>query len=213
VDEERQAYLSAIERTFVTLRGRGFMLSPKEVALVDRWFQAGVPARIVIRTLQEGFARRTQRRQAPPSTLTYFESQIDSAIDDWSRKHTSSPVPQSADEDSPEAQVGAALCVLIEVASSPEVLALLDGLRAELHPSPQEHDVYSLTMALDERIVAGLSEMLGEEERSKMTQTAHQVAMNAGNMSARARAGLEQAELARVIRAHFKLPRLSESLS
>jgi hypothetical protein len=213
VNEERRAYLSAIERTFVTLRGRGFMLSPKEVALVDQWFQAGVPARIVIRTLQEGFARRTQRRQAPPSTLTYFESQIDAAIGDWSRKLTSAPVQEMLEEGSPASQVESGLSVLIEAASSPEVVALLDGLRVELSSTAQEQDVYSLTMALDERIVAGLSEMLGEEERSKMTQTAHQVAMSAGNMSARARAGLEQAELARSIRAHFQLPRLSESLS
>lgn len=189
------------------------MLSPKEVALVDRWFQSGVPARVVIRTLQEGFSRRTQRRQAPPSTLTYFESQIEAAIEDWGRKHTSAPPQVASEEASPASQVQVALEVLIDVASSPAVVTLLDGLRVELASAPEEQDVYSLTMALDERIVAGLRELLSEEERSTMIETAHQVAMSAGNMSARARASLEQAELARSIRAHFDLPRLSESLS
>ncbi len=212
MNAERQTYLNAIERTFITLRGRGFMLSPKEVALVDQWFHAGVPARIVIRTLQEGFARRTQRRQAPPSTLSYFESQIDSAIEDWSRKHTAAPVSTSLDQGSVETQLIAAFDVLIAASVSAEVTGLLEQLRGEFDPSPTDVDVYSLTTDLDERIVAGLSGMLSDEERSKMTQTAREVAMSAREMSARARAGLEEAELARAIRAHFQLPPLSECL-
>jgi len=209
---ERQAYLSAIERTFVTLRGRGFMLSPKEVALVDRWFQAGVPARVVIRTLQDGFARRTQRRQAPPSTLTYFESQIDAAIDEWHRKHTSGPVTAPSEVDSAGAQLGAAFEVVIEAAVSPEVRSLLERVQAELGAVAEDVDVYSLTTDLDERIVAGLSELLSDEERSNMTQAACEVARSAGNMSARARARLEAAEFARTVLAHFHVSQLSESL-
>ena len=101
------------------------MLSPKEVALVDRWHQAGVPVRVVIRTLQEGFARRTQRRQAPPSTLTYFESQIDAAIDDWHRKHTGGPAITPPEEGSPASQLSAAFEAVIEASASIEVKALL----------------------------------------------------------------------------------------
>ncbi|MBD90586.1 MAG: hypothetical protein CL940_09625 [Deltaproteobacteria bacterium] len=210
---ERQAYLSAIERTFVTLRGRGFMLSPKEVALVDRWFEAEVPARVVIRTLQDGFARRSQRRQPPPSTLTYFESQIEVAIDDWHRKHTGAPTTSSIEEETPGTQVSAAFDVLIAASSSPQVEALLNRLRSEIEPVDDDVDVYALTTDLDERIVAGLSDLLGDEERSKMAQASRQAGMSASSMSARARARLEAAELARATRAHFQIPSLSESLA
>mgnify|MGYP004390752425 CR=1 FL=1 len=188
------------------------MLSPKEVALVDRWFQAGVPARVVIRTLQDGFARRTQRRQAPPSTLTYFESQIDAAIDDWHRKHTAAPVSAPLEEGSPSAQLDAAFGAVIAAAASIEVKEFLERVQTEVGSVSEDVDVYSLTTDLDERIVAGLSELLGEEERLKMTQAASAVAMSAGNMSARARARIEAAEFAQAIRTHFQISELSESL-
>ena len=212
MNEERRSYLSAIERTFVTLRGRGFMLSPKEVALVDRWFQAGVPVRVVIRALQEGFERRAKRRQAPPGSLTYFESQIDVAIDDWHRKHTGAPAVSTTEDGSPGAQLAEAFEIVITAVRSDDARVFLEELRESLAPIPDDADVYALTTDLDGRIVSGLSELLSDEERLTMKQASRETGMSAAHMSARARARLEAAEFDRAVRAHYQIPSLSESL-
>ena len=188
------------------------MLSPKEVALVDRWFQAGVPVRVVIRALQEGFERRAKRRQAPPGSLTYFESQIDVAIDDWHRKHTGAPAGSTTEDGSPGAQLAEAFEIVITAVRSDDARVFLEELRESLAPIPDDADVYALTTDLDGRIVSGLSELLSDEERLTMKQASRETGMRAAHMSARARARLEAAEFDRAVRAHHQIPSLSESL-
>jgi hypothetical protein len=212
LEATRQAYLSTIERTFVSLRGRGFMLSAKEVALVDRWHASGVPARVVVRALHEGFDRRAKRRQAAPSSLAYFEGQVERAIEDWQRRHPGAAFRNLGPETSVSERLVAALGRLIDDASSTEVGGALEGVRTSLGALDADEDVSTLTTRLDGMIVAALAEILSPEERTEVSERAHQTALAAGTMSDQARAGIEAAEFARAVRTHCEVASLMEVL-
>jgi len=210
VEAERQAYLRTIEQTFVKLRGRGFMLSPKEVSLVDSWYRAGVPARIIVRALHEGFERRAQRRQAPPGSLAYFESPIEAAVLDWKKRHPNAAFEDAAEEASLHEQVEGAFARMVSSASSPEVAAILETVRDAGRRFDEEESFSALTLRLDGQIVEALAQLLSPEERSRLDESVRETVEQAGRMSAKALAGLRAATAARAIRGHFGVESLLE---
>lgn len=54
-------YLAEIERAFLALAGRGLMLSSADMALVDQWHRAGIPAEVVLAGLGAAFDRPQPR--------------------------------------------------------------------------------------------------------------------------------------------------------
>lgn len=54
-------YFQAIETTFIALRGAPLLLSPSDYQLTKRWYEAGVPLRLVERKLVEIFERRRKK--------------------------------------------------------------------------------------------------------------------------------------------------------
>lgn len=55
-----QQYFQAIEERFLELRGAPLLLSPSDWRVVQRWNRAGIPLDLVLRTLDELFARRRE---------------------------------------------------------------------------------------------------------------------------------------------------------
>lgn len=85
MDPERAAYLKAIEQRFLELRGRGLMLSPRDVMLVDQWRERGVPTRVVLGAIEAGVERylETHPHEASiPSSLAYFAGHVDRAVNE-----------------------------------------------------------------------------------------------------------------------------------
>mgnify|MGYP001828945174 FL=1 len=56
-----QSYFEAIEETFVRLRGSPLLLSPTDWQVSKEWFEAGIPLDLVVRALEDVFARRKER--------------------------------------------------------------------------------------------------------------------------------------------------------
>ncbi len=70
-DEAEIAYYRTIEDHFAALRGTPFLLSPKDFALLRRWWQEGVPLAAVLAGLGEVWERRLDRDEDPVSSITY----------------------------------------------------------------------------------------------------------------------------------------------
>jgi len=70
------AYLSAVERAFLTRAGRGLMLSPADIALVERWARAEMPVAVVLDGLEAAFARPPAR---PVRGLAFARAAVESA--------------------------------------------------------------------------------------------------------------------------------------
>jgi hypothetical protein len=78
-----QAYFRTIEELFVRRRGAPLLLSPADWQTAQRWRRAGVPLELVLRTVEELFDRRAQRRKPRRvNSLRYFAAAVDAAWDE-----------------------------------------------------------------------------------------------------------------------------------
>ena len=70
-DEDELAYYRAVEDHFAALRGTPFLFSPKDFALLRRWWHEGVPLAAVLAGIGEVWERRREREADPVSSLAY----------------------------------------------------------------------------------------------------------------------------------------------
>lgn len=68
---EELAYYRAVEDLFARLRGTPFLLTPKDFALLRRWWQEAVPLAAVAAGVAEVFERSRERGADPVSSLAY----------------------------------------------------------------------------------------------------------------------------------------------
>ena len=68
---EELAYYRAVEDLFARLRGTPFLLTPKDFALLRRWWQEAVPLAAVATGVAEVFERSRERGGDPVSSLAY----------------------------------------------------------------------------------------------------------------------------------------------
>jgi hypothetical protein len=71
MNPQELAYYRAVEDLFARLRGTPFLLTPKDFALLKRWWVEGVPLAAVVAGLGEAFAGRRERGEDPVSSLSY----------------------------------------------------------------------------------------------------------------------------------------------
>ena len=73
-------YYTRIENTIVALRGGGFILSPRDFQILEDWYERGVPAELVIATLEEVFAKKADRPESRrPWTIAYCRRPVERA--------------------------------------------------------------------------------------------------------------------------------------
>jgi hypothetical protein len=70
-EEDELAYYRAVEDHFAALRGTTFLFSPKDFALLRKWWREGVPLAAVLAGLGEVWERRRERAEDPVSSLAY----------------------------------------------------------------------------------------------------------------------------------------------
>jgi hypothetical protein len=80
---EDQAYFRAIEDRFLALRGRATLLSAEDWQTARSWRRLGVPLELVVRVLEELFARQRDRRpKRGISSLRYFRAAVEAAFEE-----------------------------------------------------------------------------------------------------------------------------------
>lgn len=93
VDRER-VYVRRIERRFLGLRESGFYLSSKDFMLLLDWHGRGVPAEIVIRAIEEVFARAAAANGTRKIlSITYCRHAVEEA---WEERRTALLGPPAA---------------------------------------------------------------------------------------------------------------------
>ena len=213
MDPERAAYLKDIEDTFVSLRGRGFMLSPRDVGLVDDWRTRGVPSRLVVCILRTG-ARRWKNTHPPgvplPSTLAYFKNAIEQEI--GLRRERSlgyEAAPERAEAAAKAAEGEGArvrrkvLAALTDAGKAQEDEGARQVLRQayrDVRALGDGEDLYGRVREIDARVVEGLLSCLDAESRRELEAAARDEAAGA---SAAAEGRKLRAALERGLRARF----------
>lgn len=80
---EDQAYFRAIEERFLALRGRATLLSSEDWQTARSWRRLGVPLELVVRVLEDLFARQRERKpKRGISSLRYFRAAVEAAFEE-----------------------------------------------------------------------------------------------------------------------------------
>lgn len=79
------SYFSEIEEAFIRRRGRHLLLSPLDWSLIEKWKEAGIPLRIVLRAVSSVFDRLEAEpgRRASVRSLSFCEDAVEAEYKQW----------------------------------------------------------------------------------------------------------------------------------
>jgi hypothetical protein len=184
-------YFTEIEHHFSTRRGTPFLFSPKDVALIREWADEGIPLPIVIEAIDSVFEKATER-QKMVNSLRYCRHAVKEI---WKERK--------------ELTIGSG--------ASPEeaVEPLLEELAGMVEPVSSAFAVAIRALAA-ERSVPRIEERLMELEHELIDsllshEDAEQLRAEAAmpGLDEKVRARTEEANLRRLVRERFDLPRLT----
>ncbi|MDD5562337.1 MAG: hypothetical protein PHQ91_01360 [Thermoanaerobaculaceae bacterium] len=151
-DAAEIAYYRAVEDHFASLRGTPFLFSPKDFALLRRWWREGVPLAAVLAGIAEAWERRRGRGEDPVSSLAYCRHAVASHAKRLTAARTGAaaavPVPDTA----------AALAALVAAVAQAQarwdadaaVRAVLEDLGRAVASVPPEGEPAAIEKALAE---------------------------------------------------------------
>ncbi len=229
MDEAGAAYLRALEARYVALRGRGYMLSARDVDRVLAWRERGVPLNVALRVVEEGTLawRRSQRRVGAPRSLSFFERPVREAVQrrahlglDASRPEAAAPGAGGAGagdqgRQSPWSAPLGALEVAGKAQGDDAVRAVLRRAWRRLRAGREaDEDVWALTAEVDAAIVVELAEVVGAATLEVLrAEAAAALEPTAGErMSEQARQERYRFELNQRLRDRASVPELLEVL-
>jgi hypothetical protein len=196
-------YYLEIEGHFAARRGTPFILSSKDWALMKKWHDDGVPLPIVIEAIDSVFEKNeTSGRRKVISSLAYCRHAVKELWDERRNLYVgeTGETPESAPA------------------------AVLEELAKRLETSPAGSEFASRVRALVSersvpRIEQRLIELEGEMLQSMVSSAPNEIAAmrqeiadalgDASSLDEKTRARTEEANLRRLIRERFDLPRLT----
>ena len=193
-------YFQEIESRFIARRGTPFVLNPKDYALMKDWHQAGIPLAIVIEAVDAVFDRY-DKEDRKVNGLSFCKDAVRKL---WRERR--------------DLQVGAASVTPEEVPA-----ALLDALAARLEESPHEtvrawggrvrdlaHE--GSVPRIEERLMEMEEEMIGAVLSSSADADAlraEAASIDVSKLDEKTRARTIEANLRRLVRDRYGLPRLT----
>jgi hypothetical protein len=199
-------YFLEIEAHFAMRRNTPFILNAKDWVLMKKWFDDGIPLPVVIEAIDQVFEKNeTSGRRKVISSLSYCRHAVKEL---W--------------EERKELQIGSA-----EFAPEVHPFALLEQLAAEVEQGNGPPEILSDTASQirglsAEKSVPRIEERLIEIEHDLITRlittsgeassirdTVSRVMGDASKLDEKTRARTEEANLRRIVRDRFGLPRMT----
>lgn len=179
------AYFRALEEAFLKLRGKSTLLAAADWQTAQGWHRAGIPVELVIRVMEELFARARERKRRNISALRYFKAAVEAAwieveslsaggrkerleplrIEDRLRRLAAALPDELAERTRWSTSIEALRGEVEEVEAALTLLdrALLDDLTRSLAPAAESELEATIERALD-----GLRERLPAAERDRV---------------------------------------------
>ena len=198
-------YFTEIEAHFALRRGTPFILSAKDWALMQGWRASGVPLPVVIEAIDSVFEKNeASGRKKAISSLSYCRHAVKEL---WHERRELVVGEGVAPEEAPSAALDTLAGLLEE--SSNEVArafgARVRGLAGERSVPKLEEALIALERELIDAIVAAMP----PGEREQLLRDVARVVGSAAKLDEKTRARTEEANLRRVVRDRFELPRLT----
>jgi len=195
-------YFLEIEGHFALRRGTPFILSAKDWSLMKGWAEAGIPLPVVIEAIDLVFERNeTSGRKKVISSLSYCRHAIKELWED--RKAMADGAGEAMPEEAPQ-ELLTALAAAVEHVSAAKAEAIR-GLISEKSVPKIEQRLIEVESELMEELVASLPPSEAEALRAQATQAVG----DTSRLDAATRARTEDANLRRIVRERFGVPRLS----
>jgi hypothetical protein len=199
-------YFLEIEAHFVFRRKTPFILNAKDWALMKKWFDDGVPLPVVVEAIDQVFDKNeTSGRRKVISSLSYCRHAVKELWEE--RKELQIGGAESAPEEHPGALLEA-LAADIEQGTGPRdliagVAAQVRALAAEKSVPRIEERLIEIEHDLITRLIAASG------EASTIRDVASRVMGDASKLDEKTRARTEEANLRRIVRDRFGLPRMT----
>jgi hypothetical protein len=206
---EESAYYRAVEDHFARLRGTVFVISPKDFALLRRWWREGIPLAAVLAGVAEVFERRREANVDPVSSLAYCRHAVARHARRLGGAGDVSPTPI----DVPGALQRLALATRQAAnswAEEPAVVAVLDDLRRAVESLPFDADPAALDDTLSRLELAALESAAAKLPRETRAELEERIAGELVGLAVEGAVRLrtERALRLRLVRKLLGLPRL-----
>jgi hypothetical protein len=202
-------YFLEIEAHFIQRRSSPLPpISGKDWALMKQWAEEGVPLPLIIEAIDAVFDRAAEKgSEKPISTLRYVKHAVAKL---WKERKEMSV---GGREETPEEDVSGMLDALAgDLAAATAPPAVLEPMSARIRELARlrsvpkvEEQLIELERELIEQVVATLSAAELDALRAEVAR----VVGDPSKLSEKARARTEEANLRRLVRERFELPRLT----
>jgi hypothetical protein len=191
-------YFLEIEAHFARRRNTPFILSAKDWALMKKWHADGVPLPVVIEAIDSVFEKNeTSGRRKVISSLSYCRHAVKEMWEDRKELY----VGEGAAPESQAAEMLETLAADLERAGMNEAAAEVRALRAERSVPRIEERLIEIEHALIERLILTSASSIRDEAQRAIGDTSR--------LDEKTRARTEEANLRRIVREKFGLPRLT----
>jgi len=195
------SYFIEIEAHFAARRNTPFILSAKDWALMKKWHEEGIPLPIVIEAIDTVFEKNeASGRKKVISSLRYCRHSVKEL---WQERRD---LYVGGGETTPETGPELMLEILAsQLERYPEIAATVRGLVREQSVPKIEERLMEIERELIDRIFAELPE---SEAASLRAEIAAAIG-DTSRLDEKTRARTEEANLRRIVRERFGLPRLT----
>ena len=195
-------YFTEIESHFAARRGTPFVLSAKDWHLMKRWHDDGIPLPIVIEAIDTVFEKNeTSGRKKTISSLSYCRHAVKELWDE--RKE----LAVGDDATTPEASPAEALEALATELEASDVARFFAPRIRELERMKSVPKIESRLMELEHELIASIVDTL--IDRDTLRAEVIRSLGDTSKLDEKTRARTEEANLRRVVRERFGLPRLT----
>ena len=195
-------YFLEIEGHFALRRATPFILSAKDWALMKEWAEAGIPLPVVIEAIDAVFENNeTSGRKKKISSLSYCRHAVKEL---WAeRKSIAVDGGAALPEEAPQ-ELLSALATEVERVSA-TIAETIRGLTSEKSVPRIEERLIDV----EAELIAALLASLPEEEVASLRADVARAVGDTSRLDAATRARTEDANLRRIVRERFGVPRLS----
>ena len=187
-------------------RNTPFILNAKDWALMKKWFDEGVPLPVVIEAIDQVFEKNeTSGRRKVISSLSYCRHAVKELWEE--RKELQIGGAESAPEEHPFALLEV-LAADIERGNAPR--EILDETAAQVRALSAEKSVPRIEerlIEIEHELITRLIATSGEA--ATIRDDANRVIGDASKLDEKTRARTEEANLRRIVRDRFALPRMT----
>lgn len=206
-------YFLEIESHFALRRGTAFVFSAKDWALMKSWRGEGVPIAVVLEAIDRCFDHRTASgRKAPISSLSYCRHAV---VDLWEERKDlkvgeGGTVPETDPAPLLE-RLANELDAAMEHASSETLRAVLAAAAGEvraIRPLEAVPVIEERLLSVENRLLSSMEAAMSPQDLASLRAEV-ETALGGHKLEESVAARTRQANLRRLVRRRFGLPRLS----